>query len=87
MASVGITSNQDTKLVDINGGKTIGQALALFFRCQSHEVQARIGANVVKLNGATVEVPGGLNGVLQDRDYISLYTAEIARGGVKGATI
>lgn len=85
MATIVVTQNNKTEPMDLNGGLTAGKALAHFYRCDEREVSGKVGDNTVQLNQNTLSVPGDLSTALRDRDVITIYSAQVARGGVKGA--
>lgn len=85
--TIGITSPTKTEQVALNGGLNVGEALAKFYNVGVREVEGKLVGFMVRLNNTTVTVPGELNTVLRTGDFISIYPNEIARGGVKGATI
>mgnify|MGYP001618512618 FL=1 len=85
MATVVVSSHRKTESIDLNGALSVGEALAHFYRTDVRGVENALVGQVVRLNAADVRVPGDFNTALRDRDVISVYTAEIARGGVKGA--
>ena len=87
MASVAITSSRKTENIDLNGGMTLGDALAHFLRTDVRGVENGLAGQTVRLNSAAVAIPDGLNTALRDRDFVSIYAAEVARGGVKGAQL
>lgn len=83
--TVTIANPNKTEMVALNGGMTAGEALANFFRCTARDVENRLAGQMVRLNNATLGIPGDLNQPLRGGDVISLYPNDIARGGVKGA--
>lgn len=68
----------------INGGLSVGQALALFFRCEATQVASRTAGQTVRLNTANIT---DMNTQLprNEDSFISIYPAAVATGGVKGA--
>lgn len=83
--SVAISSLTKTENIAINGGMTIGQALAKFFNVGDRDVQNKLVGQMVRLHNTTVRVPEDLGTPLRAGDVVSIYAEEIARGGVKGA--
>ena len=85
MSQISISSPRKSEQFDINGGMTVRQALGKFYACQDANVERELAGQTVRLNASNVEVPGGLSTPLRDRDFVSIYTQDVARGGVKGA--
>lgn len=83
--TIGISSPTKTEQQAINGGLTVGEALAKFFNVGVRDVEGKLVGMMVRLNNTTVGVPGELNTGLRANDFVSIYPNEIARGGVKGA--
>lgn len=71
----------------INGGLTVQEALAMFFRVDRNVVASKISGQRVRLDTndvandavATTQLPRHAD------SFISLYPAAVATGGVKGA--
>lgn len=85
MASVSISSARKSETINLNGGMSVGEALAHFFRTDVRSVESQVAGQSVRLNEAGVDIPAGLATPLRDRDFVTIYASEIARGGVKGA--
>ena len=83
--SIAISSPTKTETQALNGGMSVGEALAKFHNVPVREVEGKLAGQMVRLNNGTVNVPGDLNQPLRPNDFISIYPNEIARGGVKGA--
>ena len=88
MASIGtvsVGSTTKSENIDLNGGMTLGAVLAHFLRCSERELEGKLSGQVVRLGNSSMSIPDGLTTPLRDRDFVSIYPAEVARGGVKGA--
>ena len=83
--TVAIATSTKTENQAINGGLTVGEALAKFYNVGARDLEGKLVGQMVRLNNSTVNVPGDLGTALRANDFISIYTQEIARGGVKGA--
>lgn len=85
MANITISSMRKTETIDLNGGMTLRKALSVFFRVNEDAVQAQLNNQSVRLNSNTLNIPDDLTSNLRQGDVVSVYPAEVARGGVKGA--
>ena len=85
MANVTISSMRKTETIDLNGGMNVRKALSVFFRCAETAVDGNLTGQSVRLNSETI-TGDALRTDLRDRDVLTVYPAEVARGGVKGAT-
>ena len=85
--TIAISNANKTENIALNGGQTVGSALAKFFNCEQRQVEGKLVGQMVRLNNTTVDVPADLNTPLRAGDFISMYPVEVARGGVKGACI
>ena len=84
--TISIVTSTKTENQAVNGGLSLGEALAKFYNVGVRDVETKIANQMVRLNNGTVG-GGDFATPLRAGDVISIYTQEIARGGVKGATI
>lgn len=86
-AYVTVSAANKVEKYAVNGGLSVQEALAMFFRCDRNAVAGRIEGQVVRLDTNTVAANAiGTTQLSRTNDsFISLYPAEVARGGVKGA--
>lgn len=84
MADITVSSMRKVEKFDLNGGMTVRSALALFFRCSERDVPTSLEGQTVRLNSTTIST-AQLDQALREGDLVTLYPAEVARGGVKGA--
>ena len=83
--TIGISTPTKTERYALNGGMTVGEALAKFYNVGVRDVANKVVGMTVRLENGTVNVPEDLAQPLRGGDFISIYPADIARGGVKGA--
>lgn len=83
-STISVASMRKTERFDLNGGMSVRAALALFFRCAERDVERSLEGQSVRLNSNTISADN-LDTALRADDLITLYAAEVARGGVKGA--
>lgn len=86
-AYVTVTAANKTEKYAINGGLTVEEALAMFFRVDRNQVGGRVSGQTVRLDSRDVPANAlGTTNLPQHADsLISLYPQNVARGGVKGA--
>lgn len=83
--TIAVANANKTEPFALNGGLTVGEALAKFYNIDLRNVENKLVGQMVRLNNGTVNVPGDLGTPLRAGDFISIYPQEVARGGVKGA--
>ena len=80
-----VTAANKTHNYGLNGETMhLRQVLDLFFESMGTATEASLRDKVVRLNTATVEA-SDFGQVLRDGDVITIISAQVARGGVKGA--
>ena len=84
MTSATVSSFSSTKKIDLGGGLTLREALAEFVGSDVLGVERSLAGEVVRLNGHPVDIPAGLDTPLCNGDFASVYSAEIAQGGIRG---
>jgi hypothetical protein len=84
MASATISSWSMVKTFDLNEPLSLRDALASFLDVEAEGVERALSGWVAFLNSREVSLPAGLSVLLRDSDFVSVYTEEIARNGVRG---
>lgn len=79
-----VSSMRKTENYDLNGGHTVRQGLAVFYRCSEREVANNVTGQSIRLNSTTLST-AELDQALRAGDVITIFPANIERGGVKGA--
>lgn len=83
--SVSFSNARKTENIGINGGMSLKQGLAKFYNCAESALGGQLAGQQVRLNSGEVTLDRDGQTALRDRDTVTIYADQVARGGVKGA--
>jgi hypothetical protein len=87
VAQAAIGSLTKVETIDVSSEPTLREALAAFLALPARGLEEALTSQVVRINSRVVDVPRGLDCVLNDQDFVTIFPAEIARNGIRGEAV